>query len=60
MKYKYALIFENGNSIKKIEKSTKAILRNNYESVTWLEENDSRVEKLVKNGYWIKTIICIN
>lgn len=60
MKYKYALIFENGNSIKKIEKSTKAILRNNYESVTWLEENDLRVKKLVKNGYWIKTIIWIN
>lgn len=51
MKYKYDLIFENGNSIKKIEKSTKAILRNNYESVTWLEENDLRVKKLVKNGY---------
>lgn len=60
MKYKYALIFENGNSIKKIEKLTRAILRNNYESVTWLEENDSRVKKLIKNGYWIKTIICIN
>ena len=42
MKYKYALIFENGDSIKKIEKSTNAILRNNYESVTWLEENDAR------------------
>lgn len=60
MKYKYALIFENGNSIKKIEKSTKAILQNNYESITWLEENDLRVKKLVKIGYWIKTIICIN
>lgn len=60
MKYKYTLIFENGDSIKKIEKSTNAILRNNYESVTWLEENDARVKKLINNGYWIKTIICIN
>ena len=49
---KYTLIFENGDSIKKIEKSTKAI--------TWLEENDARVKKLINNGYWIKTIICIN
>ena len=46
--------------LKKLEESTKAILYNNYESVTWLEENDSRVKKLLKNGYWIKTIICIN
>ena len=60
MNYKYALIFENGNSIKKIEKSTNVILRNNYESVTWLEENDARVKKLINKGYWIKTIICIN
>ena len=54
MKYKYALIFENGDSIKKIEKSTNAILRNNYESITWLKENDARVKKLINNGYWIK------
>lgn len=60
MKYKYALIFENEKDIKKLEKVTKAILRNNYESVTWLEENDIRVKKLINNGYWIKTIICIN
>lgn len=60
MKHKYALIFENSNSIKKIEKSTNAILRNNYASITWLEENDARVKKLINNGYWIKTIICIN
>lgn len=60
MKHKYTLIFENGKSIKKIEKSTNAILRDNYESVTWLEENDARVRKLINNGYWIKTIICIN
>ena len=46
MKYKYTLIFENGDSIKKIEKSINAILRNNYESITWLEENDARVKKL--------------
>ena len=45
MKHKYALIFENGDSIKKIEKSTNAILRNNYESITWLEENDAREKK---------------
>ena len=32
----FALILENGKSIKKLEKVTKAILRNNYESVTWL------------------------
>ena len=60
MKYEYTLIFENGNDIKKLEKATKAILCNNYESVTWLEENDKRVKKLINNGYWIKTIICIN
>lgn len=60
MKYKYALIFENGKNIKKLEKATKEILRNNYESVTWLEENDIRVKKLINNGYWIRTIICIN
>ena len=60
MKYKYALIFENGKDIKKLEKATKAILRNNYESVTWLEENDKRVKKLIKNGYWVYSIICIN
>ena len=60
MKHKYTLIFENSESIKKIEKSTKAILYNNYESITWLEENDTRVKKLINNGYWIKTIICIN
>ena len=60
MKRKYTIIFENGNSIKQIEKTTNAILFDNYESVTWLEENDSRVRKLVYNGYWIKTIICIN
>ena len=47
MKTKYTLIFENGESIKKIEKSTKAILYNNYESITWLEENDTRVKKLI-------------
>lgn len=45
MKTKYCIIFENGDSVKKIEKSTNAILRNNYESVTWLEENDARVKK---------------
>ena len=44
MKYKYALIFENGKDIKKLEKATKAILHNNYESVTWLEENDKRAK----------------
>lgn len=60
MNYKYALIFENGKDIKKLEKVTKAILRNNYESVTWLEENDKRVKKLINNGYWINMIICIN
>ena len=60
MKYKYALIFENGKDIKKLEKVTKAILRNNYESVTWLEENDKRVKKLINNEYWINMIICIN
>lgn len=60
MKRKYTIIFENGNSIKKIEKTTSAILSDNYESVTWLEENDARARKLVYNGYWIKTIICIN
>ena len=60
MKHKYTLIFENGESIKKVEKSTNAILRNNYESITWLEENDARIKKLINNGYWIKTIICIN
>jgi hypothetical protein len=60
MKYKYTLIFENGKDIKKLEKVTKAILRNNYESVTWLEENDKRAKKLINNGYWIRTIICIN
>ena len=51
MKYKYTLIFENGNDIKKLEKATKAILRNNYESITWLEENDKRVKKT--NQQWI-------
>ena len=45
MKNKYALIFENSNSIKKIEKTTNTILRNNYESITWLKENDARVKK---------------
>jgi hypothetical protein len=60
MKNKYALILENSNSIKKIEKSTNAILRNNQESITWLKENDARIKKLINNGYWIKTIICIN
>ena len=45
MKHIYALIFENGGSIKKIEKSTNAILRNNYESITWSEENDARIKK---------------
>ena len=59
MKHKYTLIFENGKSIKKIEKSTKATYRD-WESITWLEENDARVKKLINNGYWIKTIICIN
>ena len=34
MKHKYTLIFENGDSIEKIEKSTNTILRNNYESIT--------------------------
>lgn len=60
MKHKYTLIFENSDSIKKIEKATNAILRNNYESITWLEENDARVKKLINNRYRIKTIICIN
>ena len=60
MKYKYTLILENGDSIKKIEKSTNAILRNNHESITWLKENNARIKKLINNGYWIKTIICIN
>lgn len=60
MKYKYALTFENINSIKKIEKATNLILRNNHESITWLEKNDARIKKLINNGYWIKTIICIN
>ena len=44
MKTKYCIIFENGKSIKKIEKLTNVILRNNYKSVTWLEENDARVK----------------
>ena len=43
---KYCIIFENGKSVKKIMKTTKAILLNNYESITWLEENDKRVKKL--------------
>lgn len=45
---KYCIIFENGESVKKIMKTTKAILRNNYESITWLEENDKRVKKFNK------------
>lgn len=57
---KYCIILENGESVKKITKTTKAILRNNYESITWLEENDKRVKKLIKNGYWVYSIICIN
>ena len=57
---KYCIIFENGESVKKIMKTTKAILRNNYESITWLEENDKRVKKLINNGYWVYSIICIN
>lgn len=57
---KYCIIFENGESVKKIMKTTKAILRNNYESITWLEENDKRGKKLINNGYWVYSIICIN
>ena len=57
---KYCIIFENGESVKKIMKTTKAILRNNYESITWLEENDKRVKKIINNGYWVYSIICIN
>ena len=57
---KYCIIFENGKSVKKMTKTTKAILLNNYESVTWLEENDKRVKKLINNGYWVYSIICIN
>ena len=57
---KYCIIFENGKSVKKIMKTTKAILLNNYESITWLEENDKRVKKLINNGYWVNSIICIN
>ena len=34
-----------------LKKSTKAILYNNYESITWLEENDTRVKKT--NQQWI-------
>ena len=57
---KYCIIFENSKSVKKIMKTTKAILLNNYESITWLEENDKRVKKLINNGYWVYSIICIN
>ena len=57
---KYYIIFENDKSVKKIMKTTKAILRNNYESITWLEKNDKRIKKLINNGYWVYSIICIN
>nr|DAH52900.1 MAG TPA: hypothetical protein [Microviridae sp.] len=60
MSSKYCIIFKNGESVKKIMKTTKAILRNNYESITWLEENDKRVKKIINNGYWVYSIICIN
>lgn len=59
MKFNYLLVFENKNSVRRFHKSTNIFLKDDYESVTWLEENDARVRNLIELGYWVKTIIML-
>lgn len=57
MKRDYLIIMRNGDLVKRLSKSTSVVLTECYGSVMWLQANDKRISKLIKQGYWLDSII---
>lgn len=57
MKRNYLIIMRNGESVKRVYKTTSVPLTVCYDTVMWLQANDMRISNLIEQGYWLDTII---